>query len=125
MARKRSDMENLRGILAALLGGVAGVLASKALQHFGVKPVVAAGGVAIVGGAIAAFSGNDDLQAAGGGAAAAATSCLVQLWVDAGLLGLKRAEPSSAPAPSHETVNAAFDRALASFHADMQEPEAA
>ncbi len=126
MTRKRSDVENLRSILAALLGGVVGVLAVKALQHFGVKPVVAAGGVALLGGAISAFSGNEDLQAAGGGAAAAATSCLVQLWVDAGLLGpAKPPEPRPSPAPSDEAVNAAFDRALESFHADMQERKAA
>jgi hypothetical protein len=126
MARKRADMGNLRSTLAALLGGVAGVLASKLLERFGVKPMVAAGGVALLGGAIAAFSEHEDLQAAGGGVAAAATSCLVQLWFESGLLARpERAEAKPREQASAGNVNAAFDAALASLRADQQQRQAA
>lgn len=77
MARDRGEL--VIDVLAAVLGGVAGVVGTQLLQRVGVKPEVAALGVAVVG-AVGVAATNGRVRQFAVGAAAAGTGQLAQRW---------------------------------------------
>ena len=111
MRNRKSSMKKLRATLAALLGGVAGSLATLLAPRLGIQPMIAAGGVAVLGGALAALTTDEDLRAVGGGLAAAATARLVQLWLD----GRPKSQTNEQPARNGNI----FDRAIDLFRSAL------
>lgn len=101
----------LTSTLFAMLGGIAGTLATTMLVQLGVPLPAAAGGVAIAG-TLAASSSNGSVQAAALGAVAGSTAQLLKHWYAAleRRLAPRPVEPvAEAAQPSASPTNWDFD----------------